>query len=70
MNGIFRYISRRPGGTLFLPPSNRFLLVAHGPGLASLRALDQRSIVGSDSMDDAEAAGVERGGAEGEGLSL
>lgn len=31
-------------------------------GLASPCAVDQRSIVGSDSMDDAEAAGVERGG--------
>lgn len=31
-------------------------------GLASLRALDQRSIVSSDSMDDAEAAGARRGG--------
>lgn len=30
-------------------------------GLASPCAVDQRSIVGSDSMDDAEAAGVERG---------
>lgn len=29
-------------------------------GLASPCAVDQRSIVGSDSMDDAEAAGVER----------
>lgn len=40
-------------------------------GLASPCAVDQRSIVGSDSMDDAEAAGVEGGGVGGrEGLSL
>lgn len=34
-------------------------------GLASPCAVDQRSIVGSDSMDDAEAAGVEGGEWEG-----
>lgn len=47
--------------TLFLPsPVVSSSLLFHG--LASLCAVDQRSIVGSDSMDDAEAAGVERGG--------
>lgn len=60
MNGIFRYIYPETSPFPLLPPSLApSSSLFHG--LASPCAVDQRSIVGSDSMDDAEAAGVERG---------